>query len=197
MRTRQLLTLLLFFIALPALGQKVFVDYDSATAFSEYKTFKYHDTWEDLRDTAPALHNRVVEELRRYAREGGLEEVESDPDLYMVYYAADRGDLRIALSDLAYAYGSDFSPGGYWEGGVGTRTPDGFTFREGTLIIDVWDAADERLVWRGMATAAISKKPDKNEKKVMTALEKIVKEWEQMRGGYIRKLRQHKAEQEQ
>jgi hypothetical protein len=197
MRAQQILILLLFFSALPALAQKVYIDYDHATAFSEYKTFQFRETRDDLRDTAPHLHQTVVEQLRGYAKEGGLEEVESNPDVYVAYYTADRGRLRLVLGNLDYTYGPSFSLGSYWEGGVGTRTPDSFTFKEGTLIIDIWEADGKRLVWRGMATAALSKNPDKKAQKLDKALKKLTKDWEKMYGGYVRKLRKYKATQEE
>ncbi len=197
MKTQQILFLFLFLLALPALGQKVHVDYDGATAFSEYRTFQFFETKEDLRDFSLTSHKKVVRQLRDYAQEGGLTEVETDPDVYIAYHTADRGDLRLTLSDLGYAYGPDFSLGSYWEGGVGNRTSNSFTFKEGTMIIDVWDAERKQLVWRGMATATVAKDPDKNDKKIEKALKKMTKNWEEMYGGRVRALRKLKeAEQE-
>ena len=210
MKTQQILFLFLFLLALPALGQKVHVDYDGATAFSEYRTFQFFETKEDLRDFSLTSHKKVVRQLRDYAEEGGLTEVDTDPDVYIAYYTADRGDLRLTLSDLGYAYGPDFSLGSYWEGGVGNRTSNASYSShnrsvtsltalslEGTMIIDVWDAERKQLVWRGMATATVAKDPDKNDKKIEKALKKMTKNWEEMYGGRVRALRKLKeAEQE-
>lgn len=183
------------FAALPAAAQKVYVDYDSAVAFSQFRTFQFVETREDLRDTSPSAHKDVVVALKRYAIEGGLKETDTEPDVYMAYYTADRGHLRLILTDLQYTYGPDFTPGTYWDGGVGTRTPHSYTFKEGTLIIDVWEAETQQLIWRGMATAALSKNPEKNVKKVDKALEKIFKKWGEERGDQIRALRKYKESQ--
>jgi len=190
------LILLLVATALPALAQKVYVDYDHATAFSEYKTFQYKETKEDLQDFSRTSHELVVNELIRYAKEGELEQVDSNPDFYLAYYTADRRDLHLAMASLDYSYGESFDLGGYWDGGVGTRTPDSFTFREGTLVVDAWDAERRQLVWRGIATAALSKNPDKNDKKIEKALKKIMKKWEEAKGGHVRALRKIKAEEQ-
>lgn len=196
MKTPKLLSLLLLLSALPAFAQKVYVDYDNATAFSEYRTFQLVETDEDLRDVSRTSHELVVGELRRYAAEGGLTEVDSDPDIYLAYYTADQGDLRLALTDLRYSYGANFDFGGYWDGGVGTRAPHSFTFKEGTLIVDAWDAERNELVWRGMATAALSKDPDKNDRKIDKALRKIMKRWDEAKGYRVRAVRQMKIEEE-
>lgn len=196
MKTPTALAVLLLFSALPTLAQKVYVDYDNATAFSEYKTFQYMETQEDLRDYSRTSHDRLVSELRRYTAEGGLEEVDSNPDFYLAYYTADRWDLNLAMSDLRYSYGSNFDLGDYWEGGVGTRTPNSFNFKQGTLVVDAWDAERQELVWRGIATAAVSSNPDKNDKKIEKALKKIMKKWDEAKGYRVRAIRKMKAEEQ-
>ena len=199
MKIHRLLILLVVFTvitATPALAQKVYVDYDRATAFSQYRTFQFKETREDLRNYSETLHRRVVNSLRNYIREGGMQEVDSDPDVYIAYYTADQGNLRLVLSDLEYTYGPDFSLGSYWEGGVGTRNLENFSFNEGTLIIDAWDAREKKLIWRGIGTAAMAKKkPEKNEKKLDRALEKIMKRWDEMYGAKVQAIRKHQMEQ--
>ena len=135
----------------------------------------------------------MVRELHRYLAEGSFTEVEEDPDIYIAYYTADRWDLDLAMSDLRYGYGSNFDFGDYWEGGVGT--PNSFKFRQGTLIIDAWDAERQELVWRGIATAALSTNPDKNDKKIEKAMKKIMKKWDEAKGYRVRAIREMKQEE--
>ena len=111
MRTFRLLSVCLLLAATPAAAQKVNIDFDGATAFSEFKTFQFKDTAHDLSEVRPLLHEDAVARLTTYAVDGGLAEVESDPDVYVAYYVAFSGDLKLALSDLEYAYGPGFRPG--------------------------------------------------------------------------------------
>jgi hypothetical protein len=187
--------LFLFFAALPVMGQKIHIDYDNATAFSDYKTFQFRETRQDLRRVSLSLHEETVNQLTRYALEGGLAEAESDPDVYLAYYAAHSSDLQLTLSDLEYAYGPGFSLGSYWKGGVGTRdvSKKPFVFKEGTVVVDVWDRQRKILVWRGMATAVLKRDYHKNEAKLAKALEKLMKKWEKMYGGRARAIRKLKA----
>jgi hypothetical protein len=188
--------LLITAVAAPALAQKIHIDYDNATAFSEYSTFQFRDTRQDLRRVSAALHERTVRQITDYLSDGGLVEVASDPDIYVAYYAATSGDLVLTLGDLEYAYGPGFSLGSYWEGGVGTRqvTTKPFVFREGTVVVDVWDRERKILVWRGMATAVLKDDYRKNEKKLAKALEKLMKRWGEMYGDRARAIRKLKAE---
>lgn len=195
--TRILLPLFLLMTALPAAAQKVYVDYDHATAFSQFKTFEIRETPHDLQRTALRAHEMIVSSLRSSAADSALTEVDSDPDLVVAYYAAHRGNLNLALNDLEYSYGTDFTSGEYWDGGVGNRTTNTFTFKEGTLIIDAWDPDRKVLVWRAIATAVLKKDPNKNEKKIEKALKKISKEWGAMYGDKVRALRKYQAERDE
>lgn len=200
MSTHTTLVSLVLLAAMQAVGgearaQKVYVDYDRAVPFSQYRTFQVHETRQDLRHRNPSVHEKVVADLRRYLQAGGLEEVESDPDVYVAYYVARDRSLQFAMTDPRYAYGPDFHWGTYWSGSAGTRTPQGFTFQEGALIIDVWDAEERQLVWRGIATSKIADDPEKNAGKVDQALQKLIKEWEAMYGAQARALRTREQNQ--
>jgi hypothetical protein len=188
--------LALALVASAAHAQKVYVDYDGATAFSQLRTFELVETNEDLRDLSTVLHERVFSTIAQYLSEGGMTQVEQDPDVFVAYFTADRGHLRLILGDLDYTYGESFEHGEYWQGGVGTRTPDTFTFEEGTLVIDVWEADTKRLIWRGIATAALGKTNDKNVEKLEKALAKIFEQWEKEYGGSARRLRLHQEAQD-
>ena len=191
-----ILGLLVGLVALPASGAtKIHIDYDGATAFSEYTTFQFKNTRRDLRRVSPSLHKEVALQLINYARDGGLAMVDSEPDLYLAYYAAYHGELRLVMGDLEYAYGDSFTPGSYWEGGVGTRDvgKKSFNFKEGTVVVDVWDRERGILVWRGMATGAVKKDYHKNEAKLARALEKLMKRWDEMYGTRAQAIRKLKA----
>jgi hypothetical protein len=177
---RQLpLCLLLVLVAVPVAAQKVYVDYDSSAAFSQFKTFKIVETRKDFHTRYPQVHNSVAQKLHTYGVEGGMKPADSNPVIYIAYYTSTQGDLRLTLSDLDYTYGEAFAPGTYWDGGVGTRTPHSFVFKEGTLVVDAWEAETNQLIWRGIGTAAVAKD-----------------QWEKERGGHIRQLRLYQAQQD-
>ena len=47
------------------------------------------------------------------------------------------------------------------------------TYTEGSLIVDLYDATTRKMVWRGVATAAVSDKPEKNAAKIDKSLMKM------------------------
>jgi hypothetical protein len=79
---------------------------------------------------------------------------------------------------MGYGYG-----GGYYGRGagmgmsMGTSTSRVVTYDKGTLIIDIWDADEKKLVWRGSTTDTVSDNPKKMEKRLKKMLDKLVKVW--------------------
>jgi hypothetical protein len=156
-------------------AQQVSVDFDTHVDFSEYKTFAWKDSDQDLRDSDPLMHERVVRGIEQRLRQSGLSEVATDPDLYVTYYTAEQEETRVFTTGLGYSY-----YGGY--GNFGTFTPPStsqmVTFRVGTLVIDLWDAKTSKLVWRGTAEDTVSDNPQKNAKRIDKALDKLMKRWD-------------------
>lgn len=60
-------------------------------------------------------------------------------------------------------------------GGMGTSTTTESEYQVGTLVVDVFSAKDKKLVFRGIGQDEISDKPEKNEKKIAKATEKMFK----------------------
>jgi hypothetical protein len=46
-----------------------------------------------------------------------------------------------------------------------------------TLVVDIWDARTKQLLWRATATDTVSENPEKNEKKLKKAMEKMFKKY--------------------
>jgi hypothetical protein len=45
------------------------------------------------------------------------------------------------------------------------------------LVIDIWDARTKQLLWRGTATDTVSENPEKNEKNLKKAMEKLFRKY--------------------
>ena len=85
--------------------------------------------------------------------------METDPDLFVLYYTSSQNVTEITRTGYYGAFGS-----------VSARN-----YEDGTLVIDLMDAASEHLVWRGTAEAALSENPapEEVEKAIRTAVDKI------------------------
>ncbi len=132
--------LLLAFLPVLALAQKVNVEFDEAANFSQYKTFAIRQG--QLNSKAPALNNDLVRKnietaIRKLLTEKGLVETENRPDLNVRY------SLGSGRRTQVEAY-----PAG-WRG-LGTRLVR-VPYTEGTFVLDLRDAKQRSLVWRAIA----------------------------------------------
>jgi len=60
-------------------------------------------------------------------------------------------------------------------GGMGTITPEQNVI--GTMIVDLYDAKNQSLVWRGLAQDTLSNNGNKNQQTVQKAVTKMFKQW--------------------
>jgi hypothetical protein len=74
---------------------------------------------------------------------------------------------------MGYSYGPGWYWGPYYGGGAMTFSTQSYSFREGTLIVDIYMAKEKRLIWRGRATATIHDVPQQNQKLVIKAIKKL------------------------
>jgi hypothetical protein len=81
------------------------------------------------------------------------------------------------------SYSTDwgYGPGWYggWYGGSGSSITTGqtSTIYVGQLALDIYDATNEKLIWRGVASKTLDPeaKPDKQQKNLRKAMAKLLK----------------------
>ncbi len=169
----------------PAFAQKVYIDYDSSYDAAGVETFAWAETSEtSVADRNPLLHSRIVNGIEYYLTLGGAREVESDPDVYVTYHTSTKKEISVDTSHYGYGYPRSWGYYGrrYPYGGYGASTTTVRTYDRGTLVVDVWDAASDKLVWRGTAAnITVTDDPTKMEKWIDKALKKIVDKWRKIR----------------
>jgi hypothetical protein len=180
-------------MAAPAFGQKVYIDYDKDYDSSNNKTFAWRAGEEaTVAASNPLLHSRILNAIEHYITMNGSVEVQSDPDVWVTYHASSQEEVVFNTSTYGYGYpgswhggyggyyGRGYYGGGYYGGANSISTIS--TYQRGTLIVDVWDAKSNELVWRGIAeNITISDNPSKMVKRVDKALEKMVRSWQKIK----------------
>ena len=162
------------FGSLSGWAQKVNIDFDRDADFSKYTTFAVaFDKSEPPRD--PLMAQRAFKGVGYHLTLKGLREVEGSPDLYVVLYGIRDQEQQINITSTGYGYGPGWYWGGGWGGGMTTASTHTYTI--GTLVVDMYDAKTKQIVWRGVGSDTLSDKPEKNEKKLNKALEKLFKKF--------------------
>lgn len=176
MKTRAALVFALLLVAAPAFAQKITIDYAHDYDFDKVKTFQYIDT-KDSDSQNQLMDARIRDAIIRELEEGGLKQVESDPDIFVTYHITTKDNT--VFTTTGFGYGG-WGPGwGTW-GGVGMTgtTTTSSTYTVGTLIIDAYEPADKKLVWRGTGTVTVKSKPEKQMQQVDKILAKMGAKWD-------------------
>jgi hypothetical protein len=177
---------ILLLTAGPAFAQKIYIDYDPSFDASGIETFAWSETSEtSVASKDPLLHSRILNGIEYYLTLGGAREDESDPDVYVTYHTDSKKEIVVDTSHYGYGYPSRWGYYGRaypYGGGYGSSTSTVHTYNKGTLIVDIWAAASDKLVWRGIAAnITVTDNPTKMDKRIDKALKKMVDKWRKIK----------------
>jgi len=148
---------------------KTSYDAKPGTNFAKYKTFAFKDT-EDIKNTI--LVDRIKSALSTQLTAKGLTRNDGNPDLWVVPHPRLSKQTQINTYNTGWGYGYG------WRGygaGMGTTTSTVEEIPVGTLVIDLVDAKDKELVWRGTASETLKENatPEEREKNLNEAMAKL------------------------
>ena len=153
-----------------ALAQDVTVNYVPGKDFSGYKTY----TWVEIQGAEKPdqiIDTQIKQAIDKALAAGGLVKVTgAKASLYVAYQIAYTKEQTWNTYNVGGPYA--------WRGGgMGTATSS--TINIGTLVVDLYDGATNKPVWRGDATKTLDrgKDPVKNQEKLQKAVAKLMKNY--------------------
>jgi len=152
--------------ALVAFDADVSVDYDHHADFSRIHTY----SWIGARASNELWQDRITQAVDQDLTAKGWQKVASGGDAVVSAFG------RTTERDTLQTYYDGF-PGWGWHGwgGMGTATTSVIPEKVGNLTVDIFDGHNKQLIFRGTASDVVSSKPEKNEKKLTEALDKMFK----------------------
>jgi Domain of unknown function (DUF4136) len=170
---------LLLLLVSSALAQDVRYNFDKSTDFSKFKTYRWVDIkgaqkLDDLTD------KQIKEAIDAELRNKGLTKTDAEnADLYIGYQPSIGQEKQFTSYNTGWGYGPGWGAG--WYGGMGSTTTTGqtSTILIGQLVLDMYDAANHDLVWRGVASKTLDPKakPEKRQKNIQKATAKLLKNY--------------------
>jgi len=142
--------------ALVALAKEVVVDYDHSVDFANYKTY----SWIRVKVGDPLWVDRITRAVDAQLVAKGWTRVDAGGDAGITAFGSTR-----EMPTLTTFY-DGLGGGWFWRGFGGISTTTVQETPVGTLVVDIFDEHNMRLIWRGVAQDALSGKPDKDEKKL-------------------------------
>lgn len=155
----------------PALAQKVYIDYSHEYDFDKVKTFQYDKT-EGSNMQNPLMDERIEAAVIKAFEDGGLKQVDSEPDIFVTYHITTEQDAVFQTTDFGYG-----GLWGGWAGWGGAATTTETTYTIGTLIVDAYDGKEKKMVWRGTGTVTVKADPDKQTKQIDKIIAKMTDKW--------------------
>jgi hypothetical protein len=149
-----------FFVAMigVALGQKVQTDFDRQANFSQYKTY----SWQEIKPANSLWDARIKDAVGAQLAARGWTQVENGGDVAVV--AIKTTKTQRTLQTFYDGMGGGWGWRRFGGGGFGESTTTEQDYKEGTLVVDLYDAKSKQLIWRGSAEDTLSDNAGKNEK---------------------------------
>lgn len=167
---KALCSIMLFLIALGTVSaQEVRTDFDHQANFSQYKTY----SWQKITAQDSIWDSRIKNAVDSQLVAKGWTQVESGGDVAIVA-------IKTTQTERTLETFYDGMGGGWrWRGfgGFGESTTTERDYKEGTLVVDMYDAKTKQLLWRGSAEDTLSSKAEKNEKNLDKGVAKMFKKF--------------------
>jgi hypothetical protein len=147
-------------------AQEVRTDYDHNTSFEQFHTY----SWGKVQTTNPLWESRIEEAVDRQLAAKGWQKVPSGGDVVISAVGATHNQQE-------YNTFYDGMGGGWGWGGFGEETTTTQNYRVGSLVVDMYNAGNKHLVWRGVSSDTLSDNAEHNEKNLDKAIDKMFKKF--------------------
>lgn len=158
-------------------------DYDKEADFSKFKTYTFAG-WQENSDKILNEFDkkRILDALRSEFSKKGMEVVESGGDAIITLFIV----VNEKTSTTAYTdFNGGMGYGGRWGWGYGggmgmasaTTTYTESDYKEGTLVVDMYDTSEKQLIWQGVLTSTVNENPKKREKSIPKKIKKLMKRY--------------------
>ena len=168
--TRTAVCTVMFLVSLgTALAQQVKTDFDHQANFSQYKTY----SWQAIKPANTLWDARIKSAVDAQLQAKGWTRVDNGGDVCIV--AIKTTQTQRTLQTFYDGFGGGWRWRGF--GGMGEATTTEQDYKEGTLVVDMYDAKTKQLIWRGSAEDVLSNKAEKNEKNLDKGVAKMFKKF--------------------
>jgi hypothetical protein len=171
MKTIQLVSALVLFLLTACSPVRVNFDYDKKTDFSTYKTYAFYKTGIDKVEISDLDKKRILRSIDEEMTAKGFTKSET-PDLLININTKAEKNINVNQFYAGYGYGWGFGWNPYWGGNYNVTTNT-----EGTLTIDLIDAAKKELIWQGEGIGYLTKNTDKKDENIKMFVTNILAQY--------------------
>ena len=156
---------------------KVSTDFDHAADFAAYKTFGVFNL-KSIGSVSELNAGRIVNAINMEMEAKGYKPVASNPDLMINAVTILKEKQQVSSTTNYYGYGGMYRPYGYWGAPMtGYTSVNTYTYKDGSLVIDIVDAKTNKMIWQGTGNSTIDKAPKNPDELIKSAVHKIMEEY--------------------
>ena len=148
-----------------AVGQQVSVNYDHNASFAQYHTYAWGSN--NANQVRNSILAQVAQQDINTAMQGkGFQMVQESqtPDIILTASGGEREQTSYSAWGMRGI-----------GGGMGGISPEQNV--EATLVVSLYDAKAQSLIWRGIAQNTLNNNGNKNQEMVEKAVQKMFKQW--------------------
>ena len=165
---------------------KVISDYDDTIDFTQYKTYEYFG-WSEESDKVMNRFDRerIEKAFGEEFAARGMKYVEKGGDLIVTLFIVveEKTQKSAYTTGFGGGYGGyyggyyGYGPGYGWGSSYSTTHVSEYDYKVGTLICDVHDVQNKKLIWEGIGTKTIVENPEKREKTIPYAVKLMMSKY--------------------
>jgi hypothetical protein len=165
--------------SLCATAQDVRYNFAANADFTKYRTYR----WVEIKgaEKPDQLTDQQIKTAfdEEFLKKGLAKTDSENADLLVGYQVTIGTEKQITMYDTGWGYGPGWGGGWYGGGGGGMTTGQTSTIAIGQIDLDMYDATQKSLVWRGTATKTLDPKakPDKRTKNLRKGVAKLLKNY--------------------
>ena len=169
---RILFSLILAFSLFGCSSTKITSDFDKDADFTKYKDFSYLGWAKDSDQMLNDLDKQRIETAfaNEFTKRGIKFVDQSEADaMVSLFIVVDQKTSTTAYTDhyggMGGGYGYGY-PGWGWGGGMSTTRYQEHDYLVGTLVVDVFDAEQKKLVWQGVGSGTVNENTKNREDRI-------------------------------
>ena len=172
---KQKLSILLLGISLfsgaATLNAQVKTDYDHNANFTSYKTY----SWIKVQSGDSLCNDRIKQDVDAQLAAKGWTKVDSNGDAAVSAFRSTQNQQSLET------FYDGFGGGWRWRGigGTGLSTTTTEVTKVGNVVVDIFDAHTQKLLWRGKDSEDLSSNADKNIQKLQKDIDNMFKHFPQ------------------
>ena len=142
-------------------------DYDPQADFTHLKTFSWHTLPNEAAAGGELVAKRIVDAIEMELAAKGMTKVSANPDFVIVSHLGKQFKRDVMYWDHAnrrYSAGPSY---------------DVYEYEEGTLVLSIFDAPTQEMIWRGSVTTIVEPElpPEQRHEKINKAIAKLLEDF--------------------